>query len=108
MSARAPLVRGVKEWRCPQCGATDVTPSSTPNRYHPCPKLRGLATPLLEASVKARIFLVEREDYVGRELVALDPERRRPVMAMVTERADGSNDARVYAPTIRVDLKEYR
>ena len=43
-------------------------------------------------------FLREREDYVGKEQEQLDPERGRPVMSIVTERGDGSNDVMVFAP----------
>jgi hypothetical protein len=43
----------------------------------------------------------EREDYVGREQVQTDANGR-PVMSITTERPDGSNDAVVLAPTVRV------
>jgi len=49
----------------------------------------------------ARHELVERGDYVGDEtgVAFLDG---RPVMAVRTDRADGSNDATVFAPTANV------
>jgi hypothetical protein len=72
---------------------------------HVCPKTRYLTTPMVRAGTKARIVLKEREDYVGTEKVQLDPERGRPVMSLITERADGSNDVRVYAPTASADAK---
>jgi ribulose bisphosphate carboxylase small subunit len=50
------------------------------------------------AGVKAKLTLNEREDYIGGELVQLDPERRRPVMSVVTTRDDGQ-DTLVFAPT---------
>ena len=92
----APAVRG---WYCPSCGLTDQTNDpriAVP--LHPCPKLRGLMTPMLEQGTAGKIELHEREDYVGDELVQLDPERGRPVMSMVTVRDDGQ-DARIYVPT---------
>jgi len=54
--------------------------------------------PLIEAGTKVKVTAVEREDYVGNEQVQLDPTGR-PVMAVITEREDGSNDVSVYAPT---------
>jgi ribulose bisphosphate carboxylase small subunit len=50
------------------------------------------------AGVKAKLTLNEREDYIGGELVQLDPERHRPVMSVVTTRDDGQ-DTLVFAPT---------
>lgn len=88
------------DWHCPECGKTERTPLLGPRatRMHVCPKLHGLTAPMLRAGIKARIFTREREDYVGSERVQLD-DRRRPVMSIVTERADGSNDCIVLAPT---------
>lgn len=101
---RGARIDATREWYCPECGRRDVTPASTPNRWHICPRLRGLNAPLVPAGVSARIFLREREDYVGADAgrVQLDPELRRPVMSIITERADGSNDAIVLAPVAGV------
>ncbi len=86
--------------RCPNCGKTarvrNLVIKSA--RMHQCPKLRGLLTPMLREGVKAEIVINEREDYIGRRDVQLDPERKRPVMNMRTEYADGRNDTIVYAP----------
>jgi hypothetical protein len=65
---------------------------------HPCPKLRGLSTPMVPAGTKAKVELKEREDYVNGEAVQLDPELGRPVMSVVTTRDDGQ-DVTVYAPS---------
>jgi hypothetical protein len=100
------LISPVVEWECPACGRTDQTRDPRPHtRMHVCPKTRYLTTPMVRAGTKARIVLKEREDYVGTEKVQLDPERGRPVMSLITERADGSNDVRVYAPTASADAK---
>jgi len=45
----------------------------------------------------SRVLLAEREDYIGTEQVQMI--NGRPVMAAVTEHADGRIDAAVYAPT---------
>ena len=42
---------------------------------------------------------VERADYIGRERGVRHDNRGRAVMAVRTERADGSNDTAVFAPT---------
>lgn len=89
----------VKDWYCPNCGLTDQTREARPHsRYHTCPALRGLSAPMLEKGVAAKVEAIEREDYVGDEIVQLDPERRRPVMAVKTTRDDGT-DVMVFAPT---------
>jgi len=87
------------DWYCPQCGKTDQTRESKPHtRFHNCPKLRSLSTPMVEKGVKAKIEITERQDYIGREQVQRDPELGRPIMNMTTTR-DAGTDVRVYAPT---------
>jgi hypothetical protein len=93
-----PLLSGVREWYCPQCGKTAQTKGPVRNRFHTCPKLRGLAAPMLPKGVKAKVEVREREDYVNGETVQLDPEQKRPVMSVVTTRDDGQ-DVAVFAPT---------
>lgn len=93
-------VTRVVSWVCPACGATDQTREANPHtRFHICPRMRYLTTPMVESGVKARIVLREREDYVKDEKVQLDPERGRPVMSIITEYPDGRNDTAVFAPT---------
>lgn len=93
------IVRPVHDWYCPECGLTDQTSEPKPHtRYHACPKLRGLSAPFLPAGTKAKIEVRERDDYVGTDIVRLDPELKRPVMSIVTTRDDGQ-DAIVFAPT---------
>ena len=89
----------VRRWACPNCSFTDVTHEARPHtRYHTCPGLRGLTAPMVPAGSRVKVTAVEREDYVGTEQVQTDAEGR-PVMAVVTERPDGSNDVTVFAPT---------
>lgn len=86
-----------QHWVCPNCAQTDVT-RGKPNRFHRCRGLAGLLAPLLLDGTDAAVEAVVREDYVRRERVTLDGDGR-PVMAVVTRRADGSNDLLVNAPT---------
>jgi len=90
----------VNRWYCPQCKQEDITHEPRPHsRFHTCPKLRMLSAPMVPMGTKAKIELREREDYVNGDLVQLDPERRRPVMSVVTTRDDGKQDVAVFAPT---------
>ena len=90
------LLNRVQDWYCPACGLTDETVNA-PNRYHPCPKMHGMATPMVHKGVAAKLEAVERQDYVGNDLVQTD-DRGRPVMSIVTTRDDGQ-DVIVFAPT---------
>lgn len=87
-----------KIWTCPNCDVSDVTPWDTPNRYHRCAGLAGILAPMVPAGSRAAVVMHEREDYIGGEDVQYDGNGR-PVMAVTTERWDGSNDTVVYAPT---------
>jgi len=93
-----PLISAFTDWRCPACGKTDRTAESRPHtRFHPCPRMHGLSTPMVRAGTAAKLVLNERQDYVGKELVRLD-DRGRPAMSISTIRDDGQ-DAVVFAPT---------
>lgn len=93
------LVTAARHWECPNCTFTDVTHEAQPHtRFHACKGLKGLTAPMIPAGTKAKVTAVEREDFIGTETVQTDGEGR-PVMAVITEREDGSNDTTVYAPT---------
>jgi hypothetical protein len=62
--------------------------------------MKGLSVPLVPEGADVKVFATERGDYIGQEDVRLDGEGR-PVMNVSIERADGSNDLVVYAPTAR-------
>jgi hypothetical protein len=100
-----PLLSTERRWTCPNCSAEDVTTDARPHtRFHACPGLHGLTAPMVPAGMRARVRAVEREDYIGNEDVRLTDGR--PVMSVVTERSDGSNDVTVYAPTAHARVKE--
>jgi hypothetical protein len=76
-----------------------VTREARPHaRMHPCAGLAGLTVPMVPAGTRGENRMVEREDYIGAELVQLAPGTGRPVMSVSTVRDDGE-DATVYAPT---------
>lgn len=90
-------------WVCANgCPAVDCTPGTVANRFHACLAMGGLTSPLVPEGSRARVIAVEREDYVGQEDVQYDWNTGRAVMAIVTERPDGSNDTAVLAPTAYV------
>ncbi len=86
-------------WECPRCKVTDVTRGPKLNRFHSCPALSGLTMPMVEANTRVKVTIVEREDYVGDETVTT--VGGRPIMSVVTQREDGSNDVVVYAPAAK-------
>jgi len=92
-----------RQWVCPNCLAEDSTPWDTPNRFHKCRALAGITAPMVPAGSRSRVRAVEREDYVGREVVTYDGNRR-PVMNVTTDRPDGSNDVIVFAPCATVRM----
>jgi hypothetical protein len=86
-----------RRWSCPNCPATHVTHEAQPHTpFHTCSGLRGLSAPFVADGTRCKVVAVEREDWVGRELVQADGEGR-PVMSIVTVRDDGQ-DCAVLAP----------
>lgn len=91
------LLDPVQHWSCPNCVATHVTHEAKPHTpFHSCRGLRGLTAPFVPAGTKAKVEAMDREDYVGADLVATDGEGR-PVMSVVTTR-DTGQDCAVMAP----------
>jgi hypothetical protein len=86
-------------WVCANgCPVRDRTPGAVPNRFHSCPALGGLTSPLVAEGSQVRVRAVEREDYEGSQLVQKDTNGR-PMQSVITDRPDGSNDIVVLAPT---------
>lgn len=111
-----PILNPRKEWECNSCGIQDVTNEARPHtRMHECGANGGLSLPLVEKARereaggllrrKARVKPVVREDYVGKEKGLVYDESGRPIMAAVTEYADGSNDVAVFAPCVSVEMR---
>jgi hypothetical protein len=95
----------ITDWYCAAgCGATDQTRIAGPHdRFHICPRRRFLTVPMYRKGTAAKVELRERDDYVGRDIVQLDPELGRPVMSLVTTRDEGQ-DTMVFAPTATATL----
>lgn len=89
-----------KNWYCKSCPAWASTVTSK-IPAHLCPGLSlGLMTPLVEVGVPSKLEIVERGDFVGRELVQTDANGR-PVAAVVTT-YDDRQDCNVFVPTARM------
>lgn len=104
----AVLLDPVKHWQCPSCDLQHVTREARPHTpMHPCKKMSGLLAPFVEVTglelnkSKVRLVRVDRDDYVGKEIVRTDKEGR-PARAVVTERADGSTDCHAFAGTAQL------
>ena len=98
------LDREPRQWVCAHCPVTAVTAWDTPNRFHHCRGLAGITAPMVPAGSRCRVRAVVREDYVAGEIVQYD-DNGRPIMAVVTDRPDGSNDVAVLAPTAHWSAK---
>jgi hypothetical protein len=91
-----PILSAEQRWECPNCEATDVTHEAQPHtRFHNCRGLKGLSAPFVPAGTRCKVEAVEREDYIGKEVVTLDGDNR-PIMRVETTRDDG-NDVAVFA-----------
>jgi hypothetical protein len=100
------LIERVQEWHCVACGKTDETREPKPHtRFHPCPKMHGLTTPMLPKGTSAKVEIREREDYVGTERVTTD-DRGRAVQSIVTTR-DNGQDVAVFAPSATAFVEEH-
>ena len=98
----------IRYWRCPNCPyhtADAMSPDKVVTKMHSCPAKKGLTTPLVECDDRGeplqdvKITYVRPEDYIGDRVGVSTDENGKPVMGVITERPDGSNDARVFATT---------
>lgn len=98
------LTPPVRWWHCPSCDSRDRTEEANPHtRFHSCPAFNFNSIPLIEVSssdakADGRQLAVEREDYIGKSNAG-------PIASIRTERADGSNDCTVLAPSATVILE---
>lgn len=92
-------------WACPSCSLLHVTREHRPHTpMHNCAGHRGVMVPFVPVASNegpargaVRHVVVERGDYVGGEVGLRTDDNGRPVMAVITERADGSNDCAIFA-----------
>jgi hypothetical protein len=100
--AEIPILAPEQRWECPNCDLQEVTHESQPHtRFHACRGLKGLTAPMVPAGTRCKVEAVEREDYIGDEIVTYDGDNR-PIMRVETTRDEG-NDVAVFAPLARSD-----
>jgi len=101
-----PILAVEKHWECPSCGRQHVTkkPVVTSELHH-CAALNGMIAPFVEVESNAgiakgsmRLVAVERGDFIGKEVGVRTDAEGKAIMAVQTERADGSHDTHVFAP----------
>jgi hypothetical protein len=103
-----PLLDSLHRFECPNCTAQlELDEPADRPVLHPCRGLKGLLAPMVPEGTDCKVEAHEREDYVGTDLVRTDGDGR-PVMNVTTTYADGRTDVVAFAPTVPVDLKEYR
>lgn len=93
-------------WECPSCGhQARTTRAGIITPMHRCAAVAGLEVPLVQVlhnggirRGEVRHVAVERGDMIGQERGVLVDGKGRAIQAVVTERADGSNDCHVFAP----------
>lgn len=103
-----------KHWECPSCGRQHVTRTAqVTSELHACPSQRGMIVPFVEvisnagiAKHSVRHVVVERGDFIGSELGVRHDAEGKAVMAVHTERADGSHDTHVFAPAAQARIGE--
>lgn len=89
----------VHRWECRFCTQRETTREVEPHtRFHPCPGIGGMSTPMVLEGSRDEVVVNEREDYIGSEDVQLN-SAGRPIASISTIRPDGSNDLAVFAPT---------
>jgi hypothetical protein len=109
----APVVLDpVHYWECASCGLRHITRTHlVTSELHPCPALKGVITPLTEVTERGlteRLHhrVIERGDYIGGERGVRHDADGKAVMAVQTERADGSHDTAVFAATAQIGRPE--
>ena len=96
-----------RRWVCSHCQFTDITHEAKPHsRMHSCKGMKLMTIPMMPDGTKAKVELVERDDWVGDELVQLDAEGR-PWKSVVTTRDEGQ-DCAVFAATATAGVKDVR
>jgi len=98
-----------EDWQCPNCGLSERIQALPPNatRFHTCPKLHMLTAPLVRTGSDCTVEAVDREDYVGREIIH-QADDGRAYMSVRTRYADGHEDLAVNAPVAQGRLGDWR
>jgi hypothetical protein len=95
-------------WKCTErhCGAQARTVDNAVP-MHQCQQLGGALVPLVRVGTTGQHRPVERQDYVGHELVQPVRHRGRLIMSVETETPD-SLSTTVYLPTAQARIDDVR
>lgn len=105
-----PVLDPRRYWECPSCFAQHITTAPgalTP--MHDCKEHKGMAVPFVQRfpgrlnQPALHHRLIERGDYVGNEKGLRRDAEGKPVMAVHTERKDGSHDSHVFPGRAQAD-----
>lgn len=97
----------IHRWECPSCNRRHITrTAAVTSELHRCPAQKGMIVPFVEVTGTdlrpgMRHVLIERGDYEGTEVGVRHDGEGRAIMAVHTERADGSHDTHVFAPAAK-------
>ena len=92
-------------WECPACDLQEITHEAKPHtRMHQCAGALGMTVPMIPAGTRAKLELVERQDYVGRDLVDTAEDGKVYMSAVVTR--DEGTDVAVYPGTATAQLSD--
>ena len=84
-----------KDWVCARGCGSHARTYDDKLPHHPCKAMNGLMVPLIAVGTKAKVEAVERQDYVGNDIVNYTDGK--VIMSTVVTRDDGQ-DCTVYAP----------
>lgn len=88
-----------EDLHCPNCGYAERLPEPLPpgsSRFHNCVKLHNLSAPLVPVKADCKVEAVNRDDYLGDEIVNMGDDGKA-YMAIETTHADGHTDRAVNA-----------
>lgn len=112
MNRGAVLLEVTRYWDCPSCIGQKITREHRPHvPLHPCPGQKGMLVPFVEAH-PGRLHrraddrhhrVITRGDFIGGEAGLRYNADRVPVMAVHTERRDGSHDTHVFPAVALAD-----
>ena len=98
------LLDATKHWECVRCRHEHRTVVVAPHvPMHNCPAMSTMSLPMTEVGADVQVRVVEREDYVGGNIVTY--ANGRPVMAVATDHADGRVAVHAYAGHARINVE---
>lgn len=92
-----------KDWVCARDCGSHARTYDDKLPHHRCKRMGGLMVALIPAGQKAKVEAIERQDYVGDDIV--DYTDGRVIMSTVVTRDDGQ-DCTAYAPCATATIEK--